>query len=304
MTALSAPVAAASLRFQQFQQQIQQEFCCGSAIDPVLFAATVKVCSDFELDTTGEPTTPIHDALGWRYSRFGLQAHQTLYGALLTNEDGSTWQAKLSHPRTDARGKTVKYETPKGNGSRAFLPQIPTVIRQKIADRYDVAVPRTGSFWEWLQDTPQIPIVLTEGGKKALALLSQGYVAIALYGVNGGYSKNPISERSLIKDLFQFTVATRLIVLAFDQDAEAQTRLRVNVALSRLGGLLQQAGSVVTVATWNGQEGKGVDDLIVQSGIGGWEMALSEALPLEHWRIWQRLQSRLSWKPNLQVLTG
>jgi hypothetical protein len=43
----------------------------------------------------------------------------------------------------------------------------------------------TSSFWQWVTLLP-IAITLTEGGKKAESLLSQGYVAIALYGVNGG----------------------------------------------------------------------------------------------------------------------
>lgn len=149
-----------------FQQQIQQEFCQGSGIDIALFAATVRVRSDLEFDEAGEPITPIHDALDWRYSRFGLQVRQTLYGALLLNEDDSLWQAKLSHPRTDDRGKTIKYETRKGNGSRAFLAHIPAIVRQRIADCYGVEVPLTGSFWQWLEHHPEISIIFTEGGKK------------------------------------------------------------------------------------------------------------------------------------------
>ncbi|MBD1853359.1 DUF3854 domain-containing protein [Cyanobacteria bacterium FACHB-502] len=300
------PSRAASnpLSLDQFQQQIQQEFCQGSAIDSVLFAATVQVRPDLEFDATGDPITPIHDALDWRYMRFGFQVKQTLYGALLLNEDGSLWQAKLSQPRKDERGKDVKYETRKGNGSRAFLPHIPASIRRKIADRYGVDVPLTGSFWQWLEAHPDIEIIFTEGGKKALSLLSLGYVAIALYGVNGGYCKNAISERSLIEDVARFATPGRPIVLAFDQDAEAKTRLRVNVALSRFGGLLRQAGCAVTIATWDGQQGKGIDDLIVTSGAGAWEVALDQALPLEHWRTWQKLEYRLTWKVNLRINTA
>ncbi|MEP0914488.1 DUF3854 domain-containing protein [Leptolyngbya sp. GB1-A1] len=184
---IASPIlsASANLSFEQFQQQIQREFFQGSGIAAELFAVTVQVRSDLEFDAAGDPLTPIHDALDWRYTRFGFQVKQTLYGALLFNEDGSLWQAKLSHPRKDDRGKAVKYETRKGNGSRAFLPHIPTSIRRKIADRYGVDVPLAGSFWQWLEQHPEIEIIFTEGGKKALSLFSLGYVAIALYGVNG-----------------------------------------------------------------------------------------------------------------------
>jgi hypothetical protein len=41
-------------------------------------------------------------------------------------------------------------------------------------------------FWQWVIEHPEIPITITEGAKKAGALLSAGYCAIALPGVNGG----------------------------------------------------------------------------------------------------------------------
>uniref|UniRef100_UPI001FA9AD7B DUF3854 domain-containing protein n=1 Tax=Vibrio cincinnatiensis TaxID=675 RepID=UPI001FA9AD7B len=37
-------------------------------------------------------------------------------------------------------------------------------------------------FWPWFVDHPEIPLIVTEGGKKALAAISQGYVALSLYG--------------------------------------------------------------------------------------------------------------------------
>ena len=43
------------------------------------------------------------------------------------------------------------------------------------------------SFWSWVVDHPEVPLILTEGAKKAAALLSLGYVAIALTGIFNGY---------------------------------------------------------------------------------------------------------------------
>lgn len=289
---------------EQFQQQIEHEFCQGSAIDESLFAATVQICSDLEIDPAGEPTTPIHDALGWHYTRFGLQVKQTLYGALLLNEDGSCWQAKLSQPRKDDGGKLIKYETRRGSGARAFLPAVPSEIRQRIADRHGIEVPLTGSFWSWLEIHPEIPVIISEGGKKSLSLLSLGYVAISLFGCNGGYSRNAIGERSLIPDIARFAVPERSVMLAFDQDEKQETRKRVSVALWRFGGLLQQAGCNVSIVNWDGSSGKGVDDLIVNAGTKAWETAYSEALPLEHWRIWQKLENRLTYPANLRLKTA
>jgi hypothetical protein len=158
-----------------FQDQIWQEFTLGSAIAPDLFKATVQVIPDLIPLPGGEVETPIHSALNWHYSRFGQQAQGELWAALLLNEDDSTWQAKLSQPRVDSTktlralqqrlGQPVnkaqlwellkqypeaavyqKYETAVGNGARAYLPHLPHEIRQQIAQRYQVAVPMTGSF--------------------------------------------------------------------------------------------------------------------------------------------------------------
>ena len=160
---------------------IRREFIDGSGIDPDLFEAAIDFIED-----TGywEP----NELLGQNVSRQWQTRKPHSYGALtvLRNEDRSPWQAKPQNPRIDGKGKVVKYESIAGSGLRAFLPAIPRSTRRKISQRYGVNVPEFGSFWDWVKDHPEIPIIFTEGGKKSLSLLSQGYVAIALYGVDGG----------------------------------------------------------------------------------------------------------------------
>ncbi len=303
-----AIATATSHPFATFRGQIEAEFVDGSAIHPQLYSAAVEVVPALAIAAGGEVSTPIHEALGWHYTRFGNQTQPDFYAALLENEDGSTWQAKLSAPRTDDRGKVQKYESPKGGGSSAFLPPLPLAIRQLIEQRQGSPVPATGSFWDWLAANPQIPIVITEGGKKGLAGLSQGAVSIALFGCNGGYRSkdvlgNPVKPY-LIPDIARFAVPGRPFVLAFDQDESTQTRRRVAIAVLRLGNLLTAAGSTVRVAQWNGQQGKGLDDLIAQSGADAWERAHREALPLEHWQLWQRLDQRLTEPADLQLTSA
>ena len=193
---------------------------------------------------------------------------------------------------------------PVGNGSRAYLPAIPSEVRQLISHRYGVEVPLFGSFWEWLETHPEIPVVPTEGGKKALALLSQGFVPLAFYGVNGGYRKLLDGTRRLSQDAARFATNGRRFILAFDQDEKDATKRRVGVALYRFGGLLRQAGCPVSVATWRATQGKGVDDLIVQAGSTVWETAYTQALPLQHWMIWQRLENRLTYPASVKVTTA
>jgi Domain of unknown function (DUF3854) len=212
------------ITFNTFSERIQTEFIAGSGIAVELFQASVSLVKDLEPGAGGEVSAPIHEALNWRYTRFGQQSRDSFYAALLLNEDSSTWQAKLSNPRTDTKGKSQKYETPVGNGSRAFLPEVPPEIRQRIGLRYSVDVPLTGSFWDWLEQHPEVFILWTEGGKKALCLLSQGYVAIALYGVNGGYRRQVDDSRVLIPDVARFAQEGRSHVLVFDQDTQPETR--------------------------------------------------------------------------------
>ncbi|MBD2168908.1 DUF3854 domain-containing protein [Calothrix membranacea FACHB-236] len=296
----------------EFTSRIEREFITKSAIAPELYTENIRIISDLEINAGGEVATPIHDALNWKYTRFGHQAKPTLHAAIFINEDGTPWQAKLSQPRTDPnKDKFQKYETPIGNGSRAYLPTINRETRRLIASRYNVEVPPPGeSFWHWLELHPEIPIIITEGGKKSLCLLSQGYVAIALYGINGGYRTkdklgNPI-QPYLIPEIARFAVKGRHINLAFDQDTNPATQKRVNAATYRFSRLLMKAGSSVDIAIWKGQQGqcKGVDDLIVNSGITAWETALNQALPLAHWQLWQRLENRLTYSPSLQLTTA
>jgi Domain of unknown function (DUF3854) len=316
------PQPIASQDLEHFEAQIRDEFVRGSAIAPPLFAAAVRIIPDLIPQVGGEVETPIHDAFNWKYTRFTQQAKASLLAALLVNEDGTVWQGKLNNPKWDAKkGKSRKYETPVGNGSRAYLPEIPLHIRRKIAQRYGILDPRfapnrsarrrgiaIAPFWDWIEQHPEIPLFPTEGGKKGLALLSQGYVPLALYGVSGGYYAkdalgNPV-QPYLTPDVARFAVPGRKLLLAFDQDEAAATRRKVGVALSRFGKLLKAAtGDEPLVITWKSQDGKGVDDLLVNRGLEAWVTALGTAMPLDHWQIWQRLENRLTYPTQLRVAT-
>jgi hypothetical protein len=288
------------------------EFTQSSGITPALYATTVSVVHDLEHDAAGEISTPIHEALNWRYSRFGLHPNQSLRAALLLNEDGSCWQAKLATPKLDQKtGKSRKYETPIGNGSRAFLPSVPPVIRQQIEQRCEVKFPADGDFWDFIAAHPEVPIVLTEGGKKSLAALSQGYVTIALYGINAGVSKYETIggdrlrrlKPELIPDLQRFAVEGRKFILAFDQDAKHQTRYKVEGALADLSWHLEQAGAIVNIASWDGEGDrcKGLDDLIVNAGVEAWHSAYDQAVPANEWRIGRQLAAAVKRQPDLRI---
>ena len=289
---------------EAYTEQIREEFIEKSCIDAELFASAVSVVADLEVLLGGDVSTPIHDALNWGYTRFVHQIREAMFAALLLNEDGSTWQAKLSRPRKDSKGKAQKYEVPLNSGSTAYLPDVPPKFRLKIGERYAIEVPESGSFWLWLEQHPEIPIIWTEGGKKALSLLSEGFVAIALYGVNGGYRKQIDGSRSLIRDVERFAQPGRSHLLAFDQDEKKEVRRRVSLALFRFGGLLEQAEGKVSLLLWNGAIGKGVDDLIANAGAEAFERVYAEALPFLHWKLQERLSNQLTYAPHIRLSTA
>ncbi len=298
---------AEPLAHANFSPMIETECIQGSAIAADLFAVAVQVVQDTEIGSGGDVSYPIHEALNWRITRFGQQARTNQFAALFLNEDGSCWQAKLSQPLWDREHhKARKYETPIGAGSRAYFPPVPAEIRQRIADRYNRAIPSTGNFWDWVRQSA-VPIVITEGAKKALALLSQGYVAIALYGVNGGYRStdalgNPCTPY-LIPDLVPLMRSDRAIYLAFDQDAADTTRQKVNLALSRFSKLLTQTASTVQIMQWDGTIGKGADDLIVNGGAALCDRAYQTAPTIDEWRILLHLSKQLTLRPSKIVAT-
>jgi hypothetical protein len=299
------PITLQNQNIEQFEQQIAQECIQGSAIAPALFKSAVLLVQDTEVHDGGEAFYPIHEALNWRISRFGQQARTAQQAALFVNEDGTCWQAKLKESIWDRdKQKPRKYETPVGAGSRAFFPAVTSTIRAKIEQRYSLTVPQSGSFWAWAARST-VPIVVTEGAKKALALLSQGYVAIALYGVNGGYRSkdglgNPCAPY-VIPDLLPYVQPGRSILLAFDQDAATVTRQRVNLALMRFSKLLGDGEAVVRIVGWDSAIAKGVDDLIVVAGAEAFERAYQEAPTTEEWRILLHFSKQLTLRPSLVV---
>jgi hypothetical protein len=271
-----------------------------SAIATSLQRVATKPLTDLEVSYGGDVDSPIADALGFRYRRYGRQANESRQALSFVNEDGTVWQAKIFE--TDRQdGRSGQYLAPVKNGDRIYTPAIDSETRQKIGDRYNVDVPQDGSFWDWLKEYPEIQIIITEGGKKSLSLLSQGYVAIALYGCLSGFDK----ETNDIKDnLKQFAQEGREIAIALDRDPDAKPKAQryVKTGISRLSWGFSRYGCQVKIVLWDGQDGKGVDDLIVNKGIEAFDEAYRQAKTFKLWQIGKYLDRRLArYKPNISL---
>lgn len=179
-----------------------------------------------------------------------------------------------------AKIKQIKYEPPKGVPTEIFALKVSVEIWQAIANRYNIPLPenialdddgRAKGFWSWAIANPSIPLIITEGAKKAGALITAQYVAIALPGIYNGYRSpkdelgNKIGSPYLIPQLQAFTQENREIIFCFDNDSKPKTIKNVRKAIVLTGKLFLKQGCKVSVIVWN-YPVKGVDDLIAARG--------------------------------------
>jgi putative DNA primase/helicase len=135
-----------------------------------------------------------------------------------------------------------------------------------IAARYGVE--KTGiDFWEWILDHPEIPVIITEGEKKAYVGLAAGYVVVSLPGIDCGYKSSSDNDDgsggklSLIPDLQVLAEGGRTIYIAFDRDTDPKTIKRVQKARQKLARLFAELGCETRSIKWDDQY-KGLDDFI------------------------------------------
>ncbi|NET72696.1 MAG: DUF3854 domain-containing protein, partial [Sphaerospermopsis sp. SIO1G2] len=261
----------------EFQEFIENKFINGSGVNPKLLKGCIEYHQDVEWTDGHDVETPIHDLMNWRQrKRFTRQVEETIYAALLINEDGSVWQGIISQ-WDEEKQRPYKYLAPTSNGDRAFLPSIPKNIRKLIGQKYGVEVPGDGSFWEWLETQNKIPRIPTEGAGKGLSLLSQGYIGIALYGCSCG---GRVNNNGLIDDLKRFNKEESIWLFGFDRDGNDKAKRRVNAAKKQLKLTLESDGKKFYVEDifWNHEDGKGVDNLIVISGANAFDSAYHAAI--------------------------
>ena len=196
---------------------------------------------------------------------------------------------KPDRPRIDHRDgkgpRARKYEHPIATPARSFWLRVPAVVAQLVADRFAVALPAAvaadadgsaGAFWRWWAQTPALPLLLTEGAKKAAALLSAGVPAAALPGIWNGAPKSPDGRPALLADLAAVPLAGRRCWVLFDASDSEQARRDVAAASARLGRLLERAGADVLLGVCPGPH-KGADDHLASGG--SWELLAAQLQP-------------------------
>ena len=118
------------------------------------------------------------------------------------------------------------------------------------------------AFWAWWADTG-LALTITEGLKKALALIAHGIPAIAVRGITQWCLKG---SSELHPEIAKFATKGRKIYIVFDQDTKLKTIADVHREARKLGNALEAKGCKVFFPQWPASEGKGVDDCLYAQG--------------------------------------
>jgi hypothetical protein len=277
-----------------------------SGISQEVIDLNVQIVDDVEIDPVTKEgiSTPIADALNFDYTRFTNEAKPNLTAALFIQETREVWQAKIfgenSKGFASAYGdqdgtpkgiekRTGRYMAPKGIGDRPYLPSIPTAIARKAAAKVSPLLESSllewlangGLFWEWFKNHKEISLIVTEGAKKALATISQGHIALSLFGVNCG-----ANEIGVKPELLPY-VEGRRVIIAFDEDQKDKTKKKVFYATKKLARAISyHAKGKPFIASWDSYLGKGIDDLISQYP-EVFHTAINTALNFEKWKQYE-----------------
>ena len=147
--------------------------------------------------------------------------------------------------RSSPSGEGPKYETPPGQSADpVFPPDLGPV----------------GLTWDDVKADPSIPVVLCEGVKKALALITLGIPAVALRGAFQW--RAAAGSKDLHPLLADLALDGRALPVAFDQDAKLKTAAAVSQQAQRLGNAIERAGGKPSFLHWSADLGKGIDDAL------------------------------------------
>lgn len=220
----------------------------------------------------------------------------------------------------DDKQRPRKYFQPQGKPLEIFCPLVTVGAWRSIAAKTGLSMPEFPAvglrgealgFWDWVM-VSGCPIVITEGEKKACALISRGYAAIALPGINTGYRvtkkgdwiRKPDGteyqktlERELRPELQEFDTPGREIVILFDYRAGDYSQSQEFRAATTTAKLFKSA--IAKIALLPGPD-KGADDFCVAGG--DIDAVVSEASQQisEDWQLkkWQRFRG---FSPDIKI---
>lgn len=253
--------------------------------------------------------------LQWQYGHLDGGGWRFIGSALPGFAPTPRW--KPDSPRISSSGRPIKYEAQPGRRPGLLVGQVPITVWRLVAERHGLPMPadRSAGFWAWALATPELPIVICEGEKKACALLGLGLAAVGLPGVEMGRmvlardAKGRACDEALVPELAELAKGGRRLLIAFDAEDKASTARKVEGAAVRLGHLLVKAGADVKVARLPllfGEDKTGPDDLLVALGADALLEALADGLALAElaWERRYNTERRMTATTHAQLRAG
>ena len=195
--------------------------------------------SDAAIDARGYYSAPSKAHL----KQLGFSDRQAMVPALvipMQSVDGvvAGHQIRPDVPR-ELKGRKLKYETP--TGGRNMI-DVPAPIHSKLRE-------------------VDVPLIITEGSKKADRACQEGLCCIALPGVWGWKSAN-----GEVSDWDRIALRSRRVFVCFDSDVTENPK--VAQAMRRLGAMLSRRGANVFYVQIPSPDGRkvGLDDYLLAGG--------------------------------------
>jgi len=243
------------------------EWVTGSGISPEITALNLHSAKAPELKRM----------LGWKGCSSDGWYARTCSGQATSESPSEAprfFTAKLDYPLTGNDGKIRKYSSPR----KDLLPM--NVIRLAHPDL---------DYWAKIESN-KTPVVITEGVKKAAALMTAGIPAIALAGVqcfgfkrtSANTKSKQAQPRNLYPGLATLTETGRDFIILFD--ADLKTNPCVRLALRDLGASLEECGCDCKVAAIPAEwQTKGIDDVLVMQGLPAVTNIVNSAVEFGEW---------------------
>lgn len=212
----------------------------------------------------------------------------------------------------DKKNRPRKYSQPFGTTPSLFFARIDATTWELVARKAGLDMPEFPvvglcdeaiGFWQWVKDS-NCPIVITEGEKKVACLLSHGYAAIGLPGIDTGkvvtergdwvtkadgtkYQK--ATARELRSELQEFDAPGRDTTILFDYRAGDYSRSREFRAAVGTAKLFKNA--IAKIAILPGPD-KGCDDFIVTGGDIHAIISAGATVADDDWQLqkWRRMR--------------
>ena len=319
MSKTSSNLQQANKALQSPIELTYQDCVVKSGIDPEIFRLNFECASDravYDLlyrDT--DPTT--NSSSGSAQAKRNYAKCENAIGFIV---NGRFRQLEGPPLAFDKKGRPRKYHQPQGKPLEIFFPRVTVAVWQKVAAKNNLLMPEFPAvgldgealeFWDWVVSSG-CSVIITEGEKKAAALVSRGYAALGLPGIHTGYRVTERGEtvtkidgsqyqrataRELHHALQPLDTAGREITIIFDYRVGDYSQSQEFKAANTLGKLFKNA--IAKIAKLPGPD-KGVDDFLVAGGDIDAVIAEASQHTSEDWQLekWLRLRG---FSPDIKI---